>query len=113
MVELKFEKEASDEFQDLVEGMDIPCDLVIPKSRPVWLDESAFFRGQKYFFDNTCSVFATCLISLITGLFIQNLWYQIQFELKILLVYFICFSVSKSSVFRLNTIFYDIFTIIE
>jgi hypothetical protein len=75
MGELKLDERMSDEFKHLIDGMDIPCDLVVPKTPPVWLDQDAFFRGQKYFLDNTCPIFASCLRNLITGLFIQNLWY--------------------------------------
>ena len=74
MKRLKSLDEPSDEFKELIEGMDIPCDLVIPKQPPEWLDKDAFFRGQRYFFDNTSSVLITCARSLITGLFIQTLW---------------------------------------
>lgn len=75
MANLKIFQEPCKEFKDLIEGMDIPCDLTIPKEPPKWLDKEAFFRGQKYFHENTCSVIVACLRSLITGLFIQNLWY--------------------------------------
>ena len=74
MAKLKVLYEPSEEFKELIESMDVPCDLVVPKVPPEWLDKEAFGRGQKYFFENTCSVLITCARSLITGLFIQTLW---------------------------------------
>jgi hypothetical protein len=46
MSELRPRHESSQEFKDLMEGMDIPCDLVVPAKPPDWLDKDAFFRGQ-------------------------------------------------------------------
>ncbi len=65
----------SEEFKEIVEGMEILCDLHVPKEPPVWLDKDSFFRGQQYFKDNRVPVMVGCLRNLVIGLFVQSLWY--------------------------------------
>ncbi len=64
----------SKELEEILEGIDIPCNLQVPEEPPVWLDKEAFYRGQQYFRDNRVSVILGCLRNLVAGLFIQNLW---------------------------------------
>lgn len=69
-----FEPKVSDQFQEIVEGIDIPCNLQVPEQPPDWLDKEAFCRGQQYFRENRVSVILGCLRNLVAGLLIQNLW---------------------------------------
>ena len=64
----------SNEFKQMMEGIDIPSNLQVPDQPPVWLDKEAFFRGQTYFRENRISVILGCLRNLVSGLLIQNLW---------------------------------------
>ena len=60
---------------NLAKGIDIPCDLRVPKSPPEWLDKDKYERGRQFFRQNPLSVLMSNFRNLIIGLSVSNLWY--------------------------------------
>ena len=55
------------------DGIDIHCDLEVPKHRSEWLNKELYDLGQKFFWDNPYPVLKCCLRSLLIGMSIPNL----------------------------------------
>ena len=65
----------SKRLQELMEGIDVDCDLgSTPKSKPPWLDEALFERGQAFYKANAVGILASNFRNLVIGLSIPNLW---------------------------------------
>ena len=58
-----------------MDGIEVDCDLgSTPKTRPAWLDEAKFERGQRFYRDNAIGILASNFRNLVIGLSIPNLW---------------------------------------
>lgn len=61
---------------DLVQmagGIDIPCDLEVPKHPPQWLNKELYHQGQNFFWANPYPVLTCSMRSLLIGMSIPNL----------------------------------------
>ena len=57
----------------MAKGIDIPCDLEVPKSPPPWLDKELFHLGQQFFWGNCYPVLVCSMRSLLIGISLPNL----------------------------------------
>lgn len=63
----------SELIEDLAEGIEIPCELKVPKSPPIWLDKEKYERGRDFFKQNPFSVLVSNYCNLVVGLSVSNL----------------------------------------
>ena len=57
----------------MADGIDIPCDLEVPKNPPPWLDKELFNLGQRFFWNNPYPVLVCSMRSLLIGMSLPNL----------------------------------------
>ena len=63
----------SEEFQKIVDGMNEPCDLLVPGEPPEWLDRELFEIGRRFYYDNCLGVLFGNFRCLIVGMAVKNL----------------------------------------
>ena len=75
---LKGRRSMTENYLDtLAEGIDVPCDLQMPKEPPEWLDKQKFERGRECFKQYPFSVLMSNFRNLVIGLSVPNLWWVI------------------------------------
>lgn len=66
--------EASEDFQRLLTGIEVECDLQVPDKEPEWLDKELFYKGRDHYLQNMGGVYASNFRNLVVGMAIPNLW---------------------------------------
>ena len=61
------------DLMQMADGMDIECDLEVPKDPPPWLNKELYHQGQKFFWNNPYPVLVCSMRSLLIGMSIPNL----------------------------------------
>ena len=73
---MKIITEPSEDFQRLLTGIDVECDLQVPEEEPAWLDEELYQKGQEHYYNNLGGIYASNYRNLVVGMCIPNLWYM-------------------------------------
>ena len=63
----------NEDLLQMAEGIDIPCNLELPKHPPPWLDTHLYHEGQIFFWANPLPVMLCSLRSLLIGMSLPNL----------------------------------------
>ena len=60
--------------EEIAEGMEEPCELVVPAEPPPWLDKELFMIGKNFANQNLLAIFMGNFRSLLVGMSLPNLW---------------------------------------